>query len=131
MSKKNIIISILVMAVIIGGITAGIINTKKKTTVMIECKSHIGDCNYMITDGLKNTLEEKNFNFKDIMQCNIETVYKKDVLERDVAFAFNFYLHFNNDEKVINFKHNDAKKLSVICSNILEKKPFSYKFTVK
>lgn len=131
MPKRNIIILILVMAVIIGVITAGIINAKKKTTVMVECKSHIGECNYLLTDGLGNTLEEKNFNFSDIMQCNIETVYKKDVLERDVAFAFDFYLHFNNDEKVINFKHKDGKKLSGICSNILEKKPFSYKFKVK
>ena len=127
MNKKISFLTIIIILIAIFSVF--VIENYHKDFTVISCKNTDGNCYYKEQNGFGNVKYETNFNFKEIMQCNIETIYKKDVKDRDTVYAYDFYLYFiNADKKEINFKTKQRENLDKICGNFFEKKPFEYKF---
>ena len=127
MNKKISFLTIIIILIAIFSVF--VIENYHKDFAVISCTNTDGNCYYKEKNALGNVKYETEFNFKEIMQCNIETIYKKDVKDRDTVYAYDFYLYFiNADKKEINFKTKQRENLDKICGNFFEKKPFEYKF---
>lgn len=128
MKIKTIIITFLIL--VTGTIAWVLFKSPKTSVAVIACKSPTGNCTYTKASNNGNVIEQKNFDFKDIMQCNIETIHKKKFDDSSVPHAFKFYLYLNNGNEIITFTSKDRENLSSVCSNIFLKEPFELKFKV-
>jgi len=126
MNIKIIVITFLI--IVSGAIAIVLLRTQKTATASVICKTADGNCTYTKTSAFGRMIEQKEFDFKDVMQCNIETIFKKDFKERNVAAAFNLYIYINYGNDIITFTTKDRDNLADVCSNVFEKTPFSYKF---
>ncbi len=126
MTKRTvIIISIILLAIVAAIFTAEIYN---RNYIIVSCDSAAGECTYSKQSGFGNITDETSFKFKDVMQCNIETIYKKDVKDQDVIYAYDFNLYFMTGNDKLNFQTKQRENLDKICANFFEKKSFEYKF---
>lgn len=131
MNKRPLIIMSLIILLITAG--AIVISNLNSTTYTVTCKSKEEGCSYSQKAPFGKVLISKDFKYEDVMQCNLETHYKPDKKnpEREIIDTYEFFLYTNYGMDVLNFKSKDGKRLALICTNIFEKKPFNYRFSVK
>ena len=90
MNKKILIVTAIVIIALIAGIA---VKNSKGSTVQVQCKTAEGECTYLQKEEGK-VVHQQNFDFKDVMQCNIETLYKTGT--NDVIEGYKLYLALNN-----------------------------------
>lgn len=131
MNKRPLIIMSLIILLIAAGTI--VISNLNSTTYTVTCKSKEEGCSYSQKAPFGKVLLSKDFKYEDVMQCNLETHYKPDKKnpEREIIDTYEFFLYTNYGMDVLNFKSKDGKRLASICTNIFEKKPFNYRFSVK
>lgn len=123
MSKKFVIPFVFIIAIIAIYIGVNI----NKNFAIVSCNETNKECIYKEQNFFGNVQEESSFNLNDIMQCNIETLYKTDS-EKDTIDTYEFNLYFNANHEDIKFKTKQRENLDKICVKIFEKKAFEYKF---
>lgn len=125
MNKKILIVTAIVIIALIAGI---VVKNSNGSTVQVQCKTAEGECTYLQKEEGK-VVHQQNFDFKDVMQCNIETLYKTGT--NDVIEGYKLYLALNNGNDWYDFVSTNHKDMAAICNNIFEKKPFKYNFSLK
>lgn len=126
MVKNIIIVTVIVIIAIVAGIL--IKDISNKNYAIVSCNKDNSTCIYQEQNAFGENTKEKEFKFNDVIQCNIEAINKKDVKDRDVIFAYDFYLHLNSEKDPLNFQTKQRENLDKICLNFFEKKTFEYKF---
>ncbi len=128
MSKKNIlIISALLLVVIAAAVALVLYN---RDYAVVACKDKDGGCSYKEINHFGNIKYQTEFKIKEIIQCNIETIYKKGPDDIDVIDTYDFHMYFMTDKEPLNFKTKQRDNLNRVCTDIYERKPFEYKFPI-
>ncbi len=126
MVRNIIIVTVIVIIAIVAGIF--IKDLSNKNYAVVSCNKDSSTCSYQEQNIFGEKTKEKEFKFNDVIQCNIEAINKKDVKDRDVVYAYDFYLYVKTENDALNFQTKQRDNLDKICLNFFEKKSFDYKF---
>ena len=124
MTKKKVLITLgVALALIIIGLGTFAVIQNKKIISSISCNGEDAACAYVLKTGLGVVINGSNFTKDDIIQCSVENSKNPEVYE--------LHLHLKTMNNAIVLKSKNKEKISAVCSNIRENKPFIYEFRHK